>query len=613
MELFKNSVGRPSNEVKKKRRNFIIAIILVCVMVIGGLSYLLMNKNLKKVEGKVYYIQNVQLSFKKYNGYLYAREAWADFGAGLILAKVKNDDVSIAFFQKGDVDFDGVITQNDARIILKNSASLKIYNELEKYNSDLNNDGKIKAGEARKVLIQSESPSSYYTYKVCISENKDISGNKCNWKQLSPNAFNTYKIKNNNKYNVIVKNVTKDIAYSHKVSFNGDDKINDTKSYVKFDKSSKEVKTNKTVSFTAETNDAKLVDIWVDNPELGYTKWEDKTEGTTSYHRVYTFHARKKSGVANVYLKSNTGAVNSIKIVIKGDYTKINLGNPTEIGVGIDSYNFTVETNDGKLKDIKWDGNIVNITRLNSQKIKNGNDVGEKVEYKLVPLTDGKTNITVKSTNGTSQTVQVITRADYPSADTVIGKNKYNVDNSTGVTIYSDKACNTKAVNEYIKVVKKLPKYAKIANRRVYLVRDDQYDKYTEIPGSAAVTYRSSTIPYIVQRCSYADDIVATTHEFGHAVDGLYGKLSGKKANELFKNDFKEWYSNGCYNAGDSINEFFAHAYTSYILIKDYNYNHSKLDKIGQGVLCKKNGKVKVNIHYTMYKKVMESLPKGMK
>ena len=46
MELFKNSVGRPSNEIKKKRRNFAIAITLVCVMTVGGLSYLAINKKL---------------------------------------------------------------------------------------------------------------------------------------------------------------------------------------------------------------------------------------------------------------------------------------------------------------------------------------------------------------------------------------------------------------------------------------------------------------------------------------------------------------------------------------------------------------------------------------
>ena len=51
MELFKNGVGRPSNEIKKKRRNFVIAVILVCVIAIGGLSYLVIN-NFSNKENK---------------------------------------------------------------------------------------------------------------------------------------------------------------------------------------------------------------------------------------------------------------------------------------------------------------------------------------------------------------------------------------------------------------------------------------------------------------------------------------------------------------------------------------------------------------------------------
>ena len=51
MKLFENSVGRPSNEIKKKRKIFVgsaIATFLV-ILIVG--SYILQNINLVKLEG----------------------------------------------------------------------------------------------------------------------------------------------------------------------------------------------------------------------------------------------------------------------------------------------------------------------------------------------------------------------------------------------------------------------------------------------------------------------------------------------------------------------------------------------------------------------------------
>ena len=54
MELFENKVGRPSNEILKKRRTFIasVAIALVAVIMVG--VYALSNLNLVTLKGASY-------------------------------------------------------------------------------------------------------------------------------------------------------------------------------------------------------------------------------------------------------------------------------------------------------------------------------------------------------------------------------------------------------------------------------------------------------------------------------------------------------------------------------------------------------------------------------
>ena len=41
MKLFKNEVGRPSNETLKKRKIAIIAIIIAVVLLVGGVTFTL--------------------------------------------------------------------------------------------------------------------------------------------------------------------------------------------------------------------------------------------------------------------------------------------------------------------------------------------------------------------------------------------------------------------------------------------------------------------------------------------------------------------------------------------------------------------------------------------
>ena len=50
MKLFKNEVGRPSNETLKKRKMIIIAIVIAVVLLVGGITFTLV-RTLKPIEG----------------------------------------------------------------------------------------------------------------------------------------------------------------------------------------------------------------------------------------------------------------------------------------------------------------------------------------------------------------------------------------------------------------------------------------------------------------------------------------------------------------------------------------------------------------------------------
>ena len=51
MKLFENNVGRPSNEIKKKRKIFVGSAIATFLVILTVGSYILQNINLVKLEG----------------------------------------------------------------------------------------------------------------------------------------------------------------------------------------------------------------------------------------------------------------------------------------------------------------------------------------------------------------------------------------------------------------------------------------------------------------------------------------------------------------------------------------------------------------------------------
>ena len=55
-------------------------------------------------------------------------------------------------FAYGDVDFDGKVTANDSRLILRASTDLETLNSTQKNLADINRDGQINSADARLAL-----------------------------------------------------------------------------------------------------------------------------------------------------------------------------------------------------------------------------------------------------------------------------------------------------------------------------------------------------------------------------------------------------------------------------------------------------------------------------
>ena len=120
LELFKNSVGRPSNEILKKRRNFYIFVILLVIVVIGG-------------------------------GYFYLRNVLSNLNFG---STSKNIQSGI----KGDVasdivstTWDGKITSADSTYILKYSVNMGKPSAAQKKRADFDGNGKVDSTDSRLV------------------------------------------------------------------------------------------------------------------------------------------------------------------------------------------------------------------------------------------------------------------------------------------------------------------------------------------------------------------------------------------------------------------------------------------------------------------------------
>ncbi len=110
MKLFKNNVGRPSNETKKKRRLFVFGTITLSVAAGLLVAMLISSISINNLSGK---------ALGNYSG---------------------------------DIDGDGLVTQKDVKTISDFASNLKKYSNAQKKIADMNKDGKITIIDAKLAL-----------------------------------------------------------------------------------------------------------------------------------------------------------------------------------------------------------------------------------------------------------------------------------------------------------------------------------------------------------------------------------------------------------------------------------------------------------------------------
>lgn len=175
MGLFKNEVGRPSNETLKKRKMAYFAIALGAVALIGGGGYYAYKTFNKGDIGST--SKNIETTAVTYkygdvngDGRVNARDASMS-GAylnGNTNITLKNEQIRAA-----DVDQDGLITKNDSTLIFKKAN--EVIEELPIKMGDVNKDGKVAEDDAKliqKYLVNSTT----FTDEQKVIADVDMSG-----------------------------------------------------------------------------------------------------------------------------------------------------------------------------------------------------------------------------------------------------------------------------------------------------------------------------------------------------------------------------------------------------------------------------------------------------
>ena len=78
MKLFENGVGRPSNEIKRKRKIFIASAVILCIALVSVLAFVLTKVRTDKLQG-------------------------AAKGTGFINLKVKSSFINYKFSRLGNI------------------------------------------------------------------------------------------------------------------------------------------------------------------------------------------------------------------------------------------------------------------------------------------------------------------------------------------------------------------------------------------------------------------------------------------------------------------------------------------------------------------------------
>lgn len=610
MRLFKNGVGRPSNEIKKKRRLFIatcVCMVLITVIFVGT------KVNSNKIKAAIVLSDNN----KKIYFYNYKQE---DINGVLEFKRIGNY-LNAAFYKRGDVNLDGIINEDDANLILNHITGNIKLNNIQLKIADVNNDGKVSAVDAKKVLQQKN-------YKICLAKSKS----ECKWDKIKNNQQSKLDVSKSQIVNIYLKSDKSDKIYTLKsidfrviVKEKGSIELknNATKSInIRYNKSKKNkneygidgifvINRQDNVLTSAiyrrgdvnldnfvNEEDAKLIlDYIVGNVKLNNSQLkiadvnndgkvsvvdakkvlqqEENPGGFKNYKICISMYNSKMCDwdelASNVIRKTilyNPGTyyihildVNNNKVyekyksiyvdkIVKPTTTTTSKPKPS---IEMSKYMDNWRVNTGGIVSVKvTDTKLESVTSSNPGvmviRYLQYNKQTSSYEYDLIALGVGETKITATAKSGDKVSYTYTVSDDHsPSSEFI--NNKYSKDIVSGIDIYTENTCNSNNKKNIVAAISKLPEHAKNSVSEVYIKTDKTFEAFVEPSVVAYTTGRRA-----VFRCSlgiknneYGTEQVVS-HEFGHSVAFYYEIFTGSSLYNVEKNISAKKYFDGATN-----------------------------------------------------------------
>ncbi len=691
MKIFKNGVGRPSNETLRKRKIFISVCVVFAIGIITAAGLLVNNLTKAKASlGTISLANNA----KRTVSVRYQKNANNSYSVdGVVEISRTGNKINSILYRRGDVNLDGNVNKTDSELILRHVTGAKKLTGAALALADINNDGKVSTVDAKNVTNKTKNPAGFKNYKTCIAK----SSSQCKWSQNYSNKLivttlsssgtyylHVYDTTNNKVYSnfatIPVSGITTTKAPSKKITIKKatTKKTTTKKAAIKDSASTKRYSNNtynvryKKLSGNEYAIDGELVikreenDITAMIQKRGDVSLDGVINEVDAYYILQHIAGTHKLSAALQKLAdvNNDGKVTVVdaKKVLQqaqnpGGFKNYKVcvapsaDNCIWETIGLNAANTRTITKPGtyyvhvydvdnnkiykKFKEIKVD-NLVKIDpgksslkmvpvygdnnipvtssfegliAVKNTKIKSITSSNKKVavvkltnkgtdgyaKYSVKPIRNGVTRITATTTDGKTDSIGLTVTPQYEKESQVFGNNKYTVDNSaSNVTIFKENTCQN--ADRIISAIKKLPSNVQQATARVYLLNGKTYVSKYGADSSAL----ASSLDYILINCeqtggdeTWAKSVV--THEFGHAMDSYYQKITGEvlhnktgnnSAAYYFKNKASQLKQNKIISESDdygytNIFEFFAELHAGYGLRNYFNLSKNQVDNSG--------------------------------
>ena len=556
MKIFKNKVGRPTNEILKKRRIFKLSIILgvmvlFCVFfslgyfnIINLRGYAAGNKITLCKDTKVYITDESKIYYKTKGTYYIWGSKVSNGRVRITKIKSFAGKKGLAFgwvntssltscsnasstYKLGDVNMNGKVDATDSRLILQYVAGLSKLSEEQLSLADVNKDGKVTATDSRLILQIAAGLNV-----VPEKETDEVS--------ISMTQFTkTWNVGDSNNVDVTLK----------------------------------------------DSSDSFDVDSSNDN----VMKVSNKTR------RKFKLTALS-AGTSKITVKSKKTGQS-----VSYEYTVQRGTNSSEIAISMTKYNE---------QWVYGGGSTVKVTLKDSSDTYSVKSSNEKVmiitnktnkDFYLKAIDEGTATITATSTK-TGQTVSYtynVKPYNLPSASTFgnkvsLSETRYNI------PIYKENSCGASYVKNYLNeldVLNNKANYALKPIKGIYFVTNSTFNfawkkiwPNASVPASdtTAVTGQG-TSSFIMIKC---DRFYKHTffHEVAHAVDYRYYSITGTMLSDSLKNLYNK-YKNASkkplragYSYNGGVTDFYGDSFARYYDREDWYYPNDLKNATGNAI-----------------------------